>query len=128
MIYEVQTSTPVIQVKEEIAEKAKAVGFGVLQAYEFREILKEKGYPIERNITVFELCNPAGAQEALTHTPQIAAYLPCRIAVYEEGFGTKLSTIGLEDILSAVETDEDLKTFMTMLFMNLKQVMHSWDD
>jgi len=128
MIYKVETSKPITQVKEEIAEKAKAIGFGVLQTYEFRKILEEKGFPIERNITVFELCNPSGAQQALTQLPEIAAYLPCRIAVYEENYATKLSTIGLEEMLAAVEVNDEFKSFMTMLFTNLKQVMHSWDD
>ena len=128
MIYKVETSKPIAQVKEEIAEKAKAVGFGVLQSYEFRKILEEKGFPIERNITVFELCNPSGAQQALTQLPEIAAYLPCRIAVYDENYATKLSTIGLEEMLAAVEVNDEFKSFMTILFTNLKQVMHSWDD
>jgi len=128
MIYKVETSTPVDQVKAEIEEKAKAVGFGVLNAYAFKQILHDKGYPIEKDITVFELCNPPGAQQALTQLPEISAYLPCRISVYEENYATKLTTIGLEEILSAVEVNDEFRSYMTILFANLKQVMHSWDN
>ncbi|WP_223156728.1 DUF302 domain-containing protein [Sulfurovum lithotrophicum] len=71
---------------------------------------------------------PPGAQQALTQLPEIAAYLPCRIVIYEENYVTKLSTIGLEEMLAAVEVNEEFRSYMTLLFMNLKQVMHSWDN
>jgi len=76
---------------------------------------------------VFELCNPQGAQQALTEIAAISVYLPCRLSVYEEDGVTTLSTIGFEDILNAVEVDESFKTFMLELFENFKRVMHSWD-
>ena len=128
MIYKVETTQDIDLVKEQIEEKAKAVGFGVLQSYEFKKILHDKGYPIEKDITVYELCNPPGAQQALTHIAEISAYLPCRISVYEENGVTKMATIGLAEILNAVDVDDEFKSYMTILFDNLKQVMHSWDD
>jgi len=75
---------------------------------------------------VFELCNPPGAQQALSSIAAISVYLPCRISVYEEEGVSKLSTIGFEEILGAAESDEEFKAFMSILFENLKRVMHSW--
>ncbi len=103
------------------------MGFGLLKTYEFKKILEGKGFPIEKEISVFELCNPPGAQQALSNLPEISVYLPCRLSVYEENGGTTLATIGVEDIVSAVEVDEEFKAFMSILFANLKQLMHSWD-
>jgi uncharacterized protein (DUF302 family) len=77
---------------------------------------------------VFELCNPAGAQKALTAMPDISVYLPCRISVYEENGKTVLATIGFEDILNAVEVDETFKGFMTELFVKLQGLMNSWNN
>ncbi|SFV60210.1 putative protein [hydrothermal vent metagenome] len=128
MIYKVETSKDIETVKSEIEAKAKAIGFGLLQTYDFKKILHDKGYPIEKEITVFELCNPSGAQQALTQIAEISAYLPCRISVYKEGGATKLATIGLEEIVNTVDVNPEFKSFMTILFLNLKQVMHSWDD
>ena len=65
MVYSVTTSTDINTVKQELEAKAKEVSFGLLNTYEFKRILTEKGFPIEKDITVFELCNPAGAQQAL---------------------------------------------------------------
>ncbi len=127
MIYKIETTIAKSVIEKELAEKAKAVGFGVLQSYAFKDILEGKGFPIERDITVFELCNPAGAQKALTAMPDISVYLPCRISVYEENGKTVLATIGFEDILNAVEVDETFKGFMNELFVKLQGVMNSWN-
>ncbi len=127
MIYTITTKASLEQVKQELEEKAKSVGFGLLKSYAFKDILESKGFPIEKDITVFELCNPPGAQQALSEIASISVYLPCRISVYEDNGVTNISTIGFEDILNAVDVDERFKSFMTILFDNLKKVMHSWD-
>jgi uncharacterized protein (DUF302 family) len=128
MIYKIETTIAKSIIEKELAEKAKTVGFGVLQSYAFKNILEEKGFPIERDITVFELCNPAGVQQALTAMPDISVYLPCRISVYEENGKTVLATIGFEDILNAVDVDETFKDFMTELFVKLQGLMNSWNN
>ena len=127
MIYTIKTSQDIDTVKRELESKAKEVGFGVLKIYEFKQILKEKGYPIEKDIIVYEVCNPPGAQQALSQLPEISVYLPCRISVYENYGKTTLSTIEFENIIGAFDIDERFKTDMIILFENLKKVMHSWD-
>lgn len=124
MIYTVKTTQCIDTVKNELEAKAKEVGFGLLNTYDFKTILTEKGFPIEKEISVFELCNPPGAQQALSELPEISVYLPCRISVYDYNGMTALSTIGIEEMITAVETKEEFKTHMTILFENLKRVMH----
>jgi len=128
MIYTTTTTQSIETVKQELEAKAKEVGFGVLNSYEFKNILESKGFPIEKDITVFELCNPPGAQQALSEIAAISVYLPCRLSVYEDNGVTTLATIGIEDILNAVAVDERFQSFMSILFENLKRVMHSWDN
>jgi len=126
MIYKIEINTRKEIIENEIEEKAKAVGFGVLNSYNFTKILETKGFPIEKEITVFELCNPQGAHDALTNIAEISVYLPCRLSVYEENGKTILATIGFEDILNAVEVDEEFKGFMGGLFVNLQKLMLSF--
>ena len=127
MIYTITTSTPIETIKQELETKAKEAGFGVLNSYAFKQILQKKGFPIEKDITVYELCNPQGAQQALSEIAAISVYLPCRLSLYEDNGVTTLATIGFEDMLNAVEVDENFKAHMTIIFENLKRVMHSWD-
>lgn len=128
MIYTTQTTQNIETIKRELEDKAKASGFGVLNVYEFKKILNEKSFPIEKDITVFELCNPSGAQQVLSELSSVSVYLPCRLSVYEENGVTTLSTIGFEDILNAIEVDERFQSFMETLFEDIKCVMHSWDN
>jgi len=127
MIYTTKIKIDINTIKNEMEDKAKTIGFGVLHTYDFKQILHTKGFPIKKEITVFELCNPPGAQQALSQISAISVYLPCRISLYEENGQTTLATIGFEDILASVEVDEDFKTHMILIYENLKRVMHSWD-
>ena len=126
MIYKTTTTYPIDTVKSQLEEKAKEMGFGILGSYAFKKILKSKGFEVHRDITVYELCNPAGAQEALNIIPEISVYLPCRISIYRENNLTVLATIGVEDILGATDASDEFKGFMQQLFQNIRSVMNAW--
>ena len=116
-------------IKLAMQEKAKEHGFGLLKSYEFNNMLKEKGFELERKITVFELCNPATAQVVLEKFPELSVYLPCRISVYEDSGLTTLATIGLDEIMqnSDVSTEgEGLGELMRTTFNRLKSLMNDW--
>lgn len=126
MIYKIQTDTSIETIKKELQGKAKALGFGVLGSYNFKEILKSKGFEIEKEITVYELCNPPAATEALNTLPDISVYLPCRLSVYEQNGITTLATIGLDDMLNAVDVDSEFKKHLGDIFDNIKALMQTW--
>ena len=126
MIYKITTDKALEIVKEELANHSKESGFGVLNTYEFKKILAGKGFPIDKDITVYELCNPNAAQEALKSMPEISVYLPCRISVYEENGKTVLATIDIRDIMESVDVDADFKAHMNAVFEYLESVMKSW--
>jgi len=126
MIYKITTDKPLSVVKEELESHSKESGFGVIGSYEFKKILEKKGFPIERDITVYELCNPKAANEALSAMPEISVYLPCRLSVYEEGGKTVLATIDINDIMDSMAIDETFKKNMKNVFAYLESVMRSW--
>ncbi|HQS67686.1 MAG TPA: DUF302 domain-containing protein [Sulfuricurvum sp.] len=126
MLYTITSQESIAIIKEEMGSKAKEVGFGILKEYSFKEILQEKGYPIERDIFVFELCNPVAAQAALKTHPEVSVYLPCRISLYERDGATVLSTIGIDEILDSFDLDSEFKSHMKNIFSNLKKLLGSW--
>jgi len=65
MIYKIQTRTPLETVKAQIQDKAKTLGFGILNSYDFQKILHNKGFTLNTQITVYEICNPPAANMAL---------------------------------------------------------------
>jgi len=126
MLYTVKPNASIQTIKNEIVTQAKEVGFGVLKEYPFKDILKEKGHPIERDITVYELCNPAAAKEVLSTHPEMSVYLPCRISLYEEDGQVILSTIGIEDMLQNFDLDDSIKSHMNNVFEKLKELLGRW--
>ncbi len=127
MIYSVVVSSSIDVVRDEMDERTKAIGFGVLKQYNFKEILKEKGYPIKRDITVFEICNPVAAHEALNAHPELSIYLPCRISLYEKDGDIILSTISIEEMIGNFTVDDNFKSHMNEVFDKLKGLMKSWE-
>ena len=123
MIYTLKSSTDIAQIAQKIETEAKHYGFGLLHHYGFKEILKTKGFPIEREVTVFELCNPAGAQKVLDAVLAISVYLPCRISLYTEGDKTVLATINFDTIIDGLEIEKDFKQFLYALFSDMKKLM-----
>ncbi len=126
MVYKIVSDKPIELIKEELSEHAKKSGFGLVGSYDFKQILQLKGHPIDRDITVYELCNPMAAQEALMALPEISVYLPCRISLYEERGKSILATINIEDILNSVDVDSDFKIQMQSVYEYLQKLMHSF--
>jgi len=126
MIYKITTDKPLQMVKNELAEHAKECGFGVLGSYEFQKILHSKGLQLDKDITVYELCNPKAAKEALEIMPEISVYLPCRLSLYEDNGKTVISTIDIRDIMDSMDVDEDFKAHMNSVFQYLEKLMKSW--
>jgi len=127
MIYTVTTTTPLAQVKEELVAHSKESGFGVLGSYEFQKILQTKGFPIDKDITVYEVCNPSAAQEILQSMSAISVYLPCRLSVYEENGKTVLATINMKTVADSLDIDEELKSHIHSVYEYLENIMNSWN-
>ena len=123
MIYKMKTNKSVTEVKSNMENAAKTQGFGVLKEYEFKEILQTKGFDIDREITVFELCNPPAAAAALTTHPEISSFLPCRVSIYEEDGATVVSTIDMEKILESFELENEFEEKMGKIYNQLKNAI-----
>lgn len=126
MLYTIKTKTSIDSIKNDMASRAKEQGFGVLKEYHFQELLQSKGYPIEQDITVFEVCNPIAAQNILKTYPQVAVFLPCRISLYEQDGTTILSTLEVDDIINNFDLDSEIKTHMIEVFDTVKNILNTW--
>jgi uncharacterized protein (DUF302 family) len=126
MIYKIQTSTPLQIVKAQLEKNANTMGFGILGSHDFKKILKNKGFELETEVTVYEICNPPAAHMALSAITDISVYLPCRISIYEENGTTVLATIGMEDIMNSVDVDDTFKEHMSEIFNNIRALMNSF--
>lgn len=105
-MYRRKSNRTVDDVFADIESAAKAEGFGVLHHYDFRKILDSKGFPIDKECRVLEVCNPRQASEVLATDMALNMALPCRLSIYQDGNGaTIVGMIPPTQMLALVSDD-----------------------
>jgi len=117
------------QAIEKIAEKVPAEceknKFALLQTYIYHEIVASKGFPIDRKVYIYEICQAKVAAKMLTTNPEFSIFMPCKIVLFESEGKTVISTMNMDIVLKAVEENRDLYTEASSLFGSLKLMMES---
>lgn len=112
--YTVETDKSFDKVAAAVEENTAKNMFRVLAVHDVQATLAEKGF--QRNpLKIIEVCNAKFAHEALAKNPEVALFMPCRIAVYGEGkktivklgrpsmIATMMPNAGLNDLANGVE-------------------------
>lgn len=112
---------------EQIAGQVEAAcnkySLALLQTYIYHEIVESKGFPIERKVFVYNICQAKTASMMLTSNPEFSTFMPCTLSVYESGDKTTLSTMNMEMMLEAVKSNEELYNQASNLFKTFTQMM-----
>lgn len=69
--------------------------FSALWHLHVNEKLREKGFHLEPDFHIFEVCNPAKAKQALETDQKVGYLLPCKIVVYSDRNDGNRTKIGL---------------------------------
>lgn len=93
MLYEKTTRRTPSEAGDALEAAAKKNNMGVLTVHNLRETMAKKGVELSRECLIYEVCNPVQAKRVLESNPSISTALPCRIAIFQEGNQTKLSTV-----------------------------------
>jgi uncharacterized protein (DUF302 family) len=124
MRYIIETKkTPEVAVEDLRAAVAKH-GFGVLHAYDLKETLNSKGFPLPHACHILEVCNPEQASKVLTEDIGMNIALPCRISVYEENGQTKIATALPTKLLAALSAGPALAAVAEDVETKMKAMMH----
>jgi len=93
MLYMQESTEPIQTVCEKLESATTANQMGVLGVHNLTEKMKEKGVPFDREVRIYEICNPGQAKKVLEGNMAISTALPCRISVYQEGAKVKVATL-----------------------------------
>jgi uncharacterized protein (DUF302 family) len=99
--------------------------FALLQSYTYHEIVESKGFPIKRKVYVYDICQAKTASLMLTDNPEFSIFMPCTLALYEEAGKTVISTMNMDIMLKAVQSNPVLFTEATSLFSSFKSMMNA---
>jgi uncharacterized protein (DUF302 family) len=122
--YKIVSNKSIEQITEKVPGACEEKKFALLQTYVYHEIVASKGFPIERKVYIYEICQAKAAAAMLTDYPHFSIFMPCKIALYEDKGKVVISTMNMEIMLKAVESDKELYEETTSLFTSLKLLMH----
>lgn len=91
--YVVASTRSVDQAQEAVTAAAQERKFGVLHHYDLKQTLKGKGFELEPEVRVLEICNPAYADRVLKTEVAMNMALPCRISVWQEDGATRIGMV-----------------------------------
>jgi len=108
-MYEILESNKPFEIAAQDLESAvKAHGFGILHIHDLGTTLRDKGFDFEPSCQVFEICNPAQAENVMAIDMRLNMALPCRISVYTEAGKVKIGYIKPAEMLSGLSKDPSL--------------------
>ena len=93
MLLKFATDKTVTDVAAALQTAVQANHFGVRQVYDIKETMTKKGVAFDRECLIFAVCQPQKAKKVLDENMSVSTALPCRIAIYDEGGNTILTTL-----------------------------------
>jgi uncharacterized protein (DUF302 family) len=111
------------QIAGQVEAACQKYNLALLQTYNYHEIVESKGFPIQRKVFIYNICQAKTASMMLTTNPEFSTFMPCTLAVYEAGDKTVLSTMNMGMMLEAVKSNEELYNQASSLFKSFKQMM-----
>lgn len=124
MRYVVESKKSAANAVEDLRTAVAKHGFGVLHAYDLKETLTSKGYPLDKACHILEVCNPQQASKVLAEDMGMNIALPCRISVYEEDGKTKIATALPTKLLAALSASPALAAVAEDVEAEMKAMMH----
>ena len=123
--HKISSKQPIEKVIEKVPAACEEKKFALLKTYVYHDIVESKGFPIDRKVFIYEICQAKSAAAMLTDFPHFAIFMPCKLAIYEDNGETIISTMNMEIMLKAVSSNPELFKETTALYNTLKSLMDS---
>lgn len=124
MTYQVKSSKEISEVVVQVESACEKHKFALLHSYVYHEVVESKGFPIDRKVYIYEVCQARVAADVLTHEPDFAPFMPCRLAVYEADNEVVLSTQNMQLMIDKLQCKSSLYEGTSELFAVLKLLMN----
>jgi uncharacterized protein (DUF302 family) len=121
--YVISSKLPIGKIVEKVPAACEQNKFALLQTYVYHDIVAGKGFPIDRKVYIYEICQAKTAAKMLTEYPHFSIFMPCKLSIYEDNRETIISTMNMEIMLKAVSSSPELFEETTNLFITLKTLM-----
>lgn len=104
--YTLETDRSIEEAISELEKQLKEEQFGVLWTFDIKEKLEEKGFQLDEEYKVLEVCNPKEAERVLKEEKMMGYFLPCKIVVYKEAGKTKIGLPKPTALISMIDNEQ----------------------
>lgn len=104
--FTLETSKSINDVIQSLEKNLKEESFGVLWNLDMKKKLDEKGFNLEEEFCVLEVCNPKEAKKVIEMNKLVGYFLPCKIVVYKDKGTTKVGMPRPTALIGLLENDE----------------------
>ncbi|MCM3588714.1 DUF302 domain-containing protein [Mesobacillus maritimus] len=104
--FTLDTEKNVEQAIQSLETNLKDEGFGVLWTFNLQEKLQEKGFQLDEEFKVLEVCNPKEAERVIKENILAGYFLPCKVVVYKENGATKIGMPNPTALISMVDNPQ----------------------
>ena len=105
MKYTFETNKSVNEIVASIEAILPNYGFGLQYIHNPQEKLANKGFKLDNEVKILDICNAKIAHEIFTQDMSIACAMPCKIAVYSENNQTFIVLNSLVQIIDDLNPD-----------------------
>ena len=104
--YTVETDKSVNDAIQSLEGHLKEEAFGVLWTFNIKDKLEEKGFSLDEEFYVLEVCNPKEAERVIKENKLVGYFLPCKMVVYQEKGTTKIGMPKPTTLMSMIDNEE----------------------
>jgi uncharacterized protein (DUF302 family) len=122
MLYEIESGKPLDQIDQALRDAAARHKFGVLGVHDLKQTMRSKGVEFDKEVRIYEVCNPHKAKSVLEANGAVSTALPCRISVYQSGDAHRIATI-LPTALMSMFGAGELQTVAEEVEATLKAII-----
>ena len=126
--YSTKSKKKIETIIDKLEDACKKYNFSLVHQHIYHDIVSSKGFPIERKVYIYEICQAKVASMMLATNPYFSPFMPCRVAIYEDNEYCTISTQNMELMLDLVKNQTDLNKEAFSLFLNLKDMINELKD
>ena len=80
--HKVISNRSIEKISAEVTDACEKHKFALLHTYVYHEIVESKGFPINRKVYIYEICQAKTAAAMLTDYPHFSIFMPFKLGVY----------------------------------------------
>jgi uncharacterized protein (DUF302 family) len=97
------------QLQQDFEAALNDIKFGLIHKHDITQTIRSKGFEMDEQIYVYEVCNPGYATKVLAIDLSMNMALPCRVSIYTDNGKNIIGMINPTVALASISEDEDLK-------------------